>query len=54
MYKLALLSHTHLQAAQSHAQTQAGKIVCLPNHTDRAILDRRETTEKEGRTPNSI
>jgi hypothetical protein len=48
-----LRSHTHLQAAQAITQTKACKRVCLPNRTDRAILDRRETTEKEGRTHNS-
>jgi len=38
MYKPALRSHTHLQAAQSHAQTQACKRVCLPHRT----TDRQE------------
>jgi len=47
-----LRSHTHLQATQAITQTKACKRVCLPNRTDRAILDRRETTEKEGRTHN--
>jgi hypothetical protein len=48
-----LRSHTHLQATQAITQTKACKRVWLPNRTDRAILDRRETTEKEGRTHNS-
>jgi hypothetical protein len=50
---LTLRSHTHLQATQAITQTKACKRVWLPNRTDRTILDRRETTEKEGRTHNS-
>ena len=48
-----LRSHTHLQATQANAQTKACKRVCLPNRTDTATWDSRETTEKEGRTHNS-
>ena len=48
-----LRSHTHLQATQANAQTKACKRVCLPNRTDTATWDKRETTEKEGRTHNS-
>lgn len=48
-----LRSHTHLQATQANTQTKACKIVCLPNRTDKVTLDRRATTEKEGRTHNS-
>jgi hypothetical protein len=48
-----LRSHTHLQATQANTQTKACKRVCLPNRTDRTTLDRRATTEKEGRTHNS-
>ena len=47
-----LRSHTHLQATQANAQSKACKRVCLPNRTDIATLDRRETTVKEGRTHN--
>ena len=53
MYKPALRSHTHLQAAQSDTQAKACKRVCLPNRTDTATMDRQTTTEKEGRTHNS-
>ena len=38
MYKPALRSHTHLQAAQANAQTKACKRVCLPYRT----TDRQE------------
>jgi hypothetical protein len=50
---LTLRSHTHLQATQAITQTKACKRVCLPNRADTASWDRRETTEKEGRTHNS-
>lgn len=48
-----LHSHTHLQATQANAQTKACKRVCLLNHTDTAILERRARTEKKGQTHNS-
>lgn len=50
---LTLRSHTHLQATQAITQTKACKRVCLPNRADTVTWDRRETTEKEGRTHNS-
>ncbi len=50
---LTLHSHTHLQATQAITQTKARKRVCLPNRADTATWDRRETTEKEGRTHNT-
>lgn len=40
-------SHTHCQAAQSLAKTQAWQRVCLPQPTT-------ETTEKEQRRHNSV
>lgn len=48
MYKPALRSHTHLQAAQSHAQTQACKRVCLPHRTS----DRQEGQQLTAPTKN--
>ena len=50
---LTLRSHTHLQATQANTQTKACKRVCPPNRIDTATLDRRATTEKEGRTHNT-
>ena len=41
----ALRSHTHCQAAQANAQTQAWQRVCLPNRPTK-------TTEKEHRSDN--
>jgi len=43
MYKPTLHSHTHCQAAQAHATTQAWQRVCLSNRTaDRQPDDRKE------------
>ena len=46
----ALRSHTHLQAAQSPAQSKACIRVCLPNHT----ADRQTGDRKEQRRPNRV
>lgn len=48
-----LRSHTHSQATQASTQTKACKRECLPNRTDTATWDGRETQEKEGRTHNT-
>jgi hypothetical protein len=43
MYNPVLYSHTHLQAAQIHAQIQACKRVCLsPRTTDRQSIRKTE------------
>ncbi len=44
-------SHTHCQAAQSKAQTQAWQRVCLPNRTPKTTD--KQTDEKEHRTDNT-
>ena len=46
------LKQAHLQFAQANAQTKNCKRACFANRTDTATLDRRATTEKEGRTHN--
>ncbi len=46
-----LHSHTHCQAAQAHAQTQAWQRVCLPYRTTKTTY--KPTDEKEARLPNS-
>jgi hypothetical protein len=45
-----LHSHTHCQAAQAHAKTQAWQRVCLPNRTTKTT--EKSTDEKEARLPN--
>lgn len=44
-------SHTHCQAAQSNAQTQAWQRVCLPNRTTKTTD--KLTDEEEHRTDNT-
>lgn len=43
-------SHTHCQAAQANAQTQAWQRVCLPNRTTKTTD--KPTNEKEHRSDN--
>ena len=50
MYKPTLHSHTHCQAAQAHATTQAWQRVCLSNRTTKTTD--KQTDEKEHRTDN--
>ena len=45
-----LHSHTHCQAAQAHAQTQAWQRVCLSQHTTKTTD--KPMDEKEARLPN--
>jgi len=45
-----LHSHTHCQAAQAKAQTQAWQRVCLPNRTTKTTD--KPTDEKEHRSDN--
>jgi hypothetical protein len=45
-------SHTHCQAAQSHAKTQAWQRVCLPYRT--AKTTDKPTDEKEHRSDDSV
>ncbi len=45
-----LNSHTHCQAAQASAQTQAWQRVCLSNRT--AKTTGKQVAEKEARLPN--
>lgn len=52
MYKPTLHSHTHCQAAQAHATTQAWQRVCLSNRTTRTTDN--PTDEKEHRSDNSV
>ena len=52
MYKPTLHSHTHCQAAQANAQTQAWQRVCLPNRTTKSTD--KPTDEKEHRSDNSV
>jgi hypothetical protein len=51
MYKPTLYSHTHCQAAQAHATTQAWQRVCLSNRTTKTTD--KPTDEEEHRTDNS-
>ncbi len=51
MYKPTLHSHTHCQAAQANAQTQAWQRVCLSNRT--LNTTDKSADEKEHRTGNS-
>ena len=44
-------SHTHCQAAQANAQTQAWQRVCLPQRTTKTTV--KLTDEEEHRTDNS-
>ena len=46
-----LHSHTHCQAAQTNAQTQAWQRVCLPYRTTKTTD--KQADEKEARLPNS-
>jgi hypothetical protein len=46
-----LHSHTHCQAAQANAQTQAWQRVCLSNRTTKTT--NKPSDEKEARLPNS-
>lgn len=46
-----LHSHTHCQAAQANAQTQAWQRVCLPYRTTKTTD--KQADEKEARLPNS-
>ena len=46
-----LHSHTHCQAAQANAQTQAWQRVCLSNRTTKTTD--KQADEKEHRTGNS-
>ena len=50
MYKPTLNSHTHCQAAQAHATTQAWQRVCLSNRTTKTTD--KPAYEKEHRTGN--
>ena len=50
MYKPPLHSHTHCQAAQAYAATQAWQRVCLSNRTTKPTD--KPTDEKEHRTGN--
>jgi hypothetical protein len=52
MYKPTLHSHTHCQAAQAHATTQAWQRVCLSHRTTKTT-DKPED-EKEHRTGNTV
>jgi hypothetical protein len=45
-------SHTHCQAAQANAQTQAWQRVCLSNRTTKTTD--KQTDEKEHRSDNSV
>jgi hypothetical protein len=47
-----LHSHTHCQAAQAHAKTQAWQRVCLSNRTTETTD--KQTDEKEHRSDNSV
>ena len=47
----ALHSHTHCQAAQANAKTQAWQRVCLPNRTTKTTD--KPTDEKEHRSDNT-
>ena len=49
---LTLHSHTHCQAAQAHAHTQAWRRVWLPYRTTKTID--KQADEKEARLPNSV
>ena len=50
MYKPTLHSHTHCQAAQAYATTQAWQRVCLSNRTTKPVD--KPAGEKEHRTGN--
>ncbi len=50
MYKPTLHSHTHCQAAQVHATTQAWQRVCLSNRTVKPTD--KQADEKEHRSDN--
>lgn len=50
MYKPTLHSHTHCQAAQAHATTQAWQRVCLSNCTPKPTD--KPTDEEEHRIGN--
>jgi hypothetical protein len=52
MYKPALHSHTHCQAAQAQAATQAWQRVCLSHRTTKPTD--KPADEKEHRTGNSV
>jgi hypothetical protein len=45
-------SHTHCQAAQAYAKTQAWQRVCLPNRTTNTTD--KPTDEEEHRSDNSV
>ena len=47
-----LHSHTHCQAAQAHAETQAWQRVCLSNRT--TITTDKQADEKEHRSDNKV
>jgi hypothetical protein len=47
-----LHSHTHCQAAQANATTQAWQRVCLPYRTTKTTD--KQIEEKEARLPNSV
>ena len=51
MHKPTLHSHTHCQAAQANAQTQAWQRVCLSHRTTKTTD--KLTDEKEHRSDNS-
>ncbi len=51
MYKPTLHSHTHCQAAQAHATTQAWQRVCLSNRTPKTTD--KLADEEEHRTDNT-
>jgi hypothetical protein len=50
MFKPTLHSHTHCQAAQANATTQAWQRVCLSNRTTKTT--ERQADEKEHRSYN--
>ena len=48
----ALHIHTHCQAAQANAQTQACQRVCLPPRTTKPTM--KLTDEQKARCPNRV